>query len=110
MRPKWLEYIKKCDFHQELITEGLASTKSAVNRKLCELMIKNVRAEKAFYICICNRDKVGCQKWYDKIKKINRIFMEFIEDNKTFEDRMYLYYCNYAKEFYEKATQIIKII
>lgn len=73
--------IGQCDINirrgEALLTNPRISKEAA---KIIKIILKAFTAEKAFMICACNRDKIGCQKWFDKTNERSLLAMEKLEE------------------------------
>lgn len=114
IRPNCLNRIGQCDRNIGRAEEKLTTPNITKDQlKLIKLTIKAFTAEKAFMICACNRDKVGCQKWFDKTNERSLLVMEQLEklvndENDTTDEDTYLYFCNIcAKTFHKNASWIM---
>ena len=79
--------------------------------KVLKLLIKIYKSEKAFVICACNRDKVGCQKWFDKTNERTLLAMEQLENlvSRGLDEGTYLQFSDMtAKKFHENATWVME--
>ena len=82
--------------------------------KLVKIVLKIFTAEKAFMICACNRDKIGCQKWFDKTNERSLLAMEKLEEiandekNKMGEG-IYLHFSDKCvKTFHKNASWVLE--
>lgn len=79
--------------------------------KIIKMIIKIFKSEKAFVICACNRDKVGCQKWFDKTNERSLLVMEKMEQIVSYglEEGTYLHFSDKcAKTFHKNASWVME--
>jgi adenine-specific DNA methylase len=115
LRPAWLKRIDELNHNYEVLSERLAHCVKK-QEKAYKTARKAVVAEKAFFICACNRDRVGCEKWFDKtnerqllaLEEFEKLVQETDEDTKMTEVAYLHYSDNFVKKFHTRASNIMK--
>jgi hypothetical protein len=114
LRPAWLKRIDELNHNYKALSRILNKNKKQT--KAIKIALKAVLAEKAFFICVCNRDRVSCEKWFDKtnerqllaLEEFEKLVQETDEDAKMTEVAYLHYSNNFVKSFHTRASNIMK--
>ena len=127
MRPQFLAMIDECDENIKLmkaIRNEARNDKRIIHDPADVPFYKSI---KAFFICICNGNKIEATKWFDKVKEHGLAKMEAFESfegdaftgmsmnngkvsHSTGQDNSYMFFCKNLKERTDEMEQCLTFL